>query len=297
MRIVLSFTFSRSSPLRDDKEDLHGEVLIRMHDESDNIISPGLFLPAAERYHLMPAIDRWRGRANDRVARKQPGTSTTYSDVLISINLSGQTLSDHSFVSFVHDVLEASVIPATNLCFEITETTAIADVTQAQRFIKGFNERGVRFSLDDFGTGLSTFSYLKELPVDFLKIDGSFIKEICDDPIAETMVIAINEVAHSMNLRTIGEFVENDAILSRLTELNVDYGQGYGIAKPGPLFGLPEPHWSRNPTRETQGERSRSQSPAGVVRAGWFAHRSDTPPAAAGKSSGGAPGDHRVLYR
>lgn len=221
-------------PLQSGVKDVHAEVLLRMLDESGEIIPPGLFLPAAERYHLMPAIDRWVvGRAvsmldESAVFDQHPG-------MIISVNLSGQTLSDQSFVRYVNDILDDSSVAARNLCFEITETTAISDADQAQRFIAAFQERGVLFALDDFGTGLSTFSYLKQLPVDFLKIDGSFVKEICDDPVAETMVSAINQVGHTMNLKTIGEFVENEAIRERLAALGVDYGQGYGIAKPKPF--------------------------------------------------------------
>ena len=221
-------------PLQPEDTMLHGEVLVRMRSESGELISPGMFLPAAERYHLMPAIDRWVvSKTIDTLESSKILELTP--ELLISVNLSGQTLSDESFVGFVHDVLDRSNVPADKLCFEITETTAIGDVAQATQFIEAFKERGVMFSLDDFGTGLSTFSYLKELPVDFLKIDGSFVKEICVDPIAETMVSAINQVGHTMQLKTVGEFVENDEIRLRLAEIGVDYGQGYGIAKPVPF--------------------------------------------------------------
>ena len=220
--------------LHPQHKEVHGEVLIRMVDEDDQMISPGLFLPAAERYHLMPSIDRWVvGKTVSML--QESGVFTLHPDAIVSVNLSGQTMSDQSFVRYVHDVLDEAKIPAGNICFEITETTAISDVSQAQRFIAAFKERGVLFSLDDFGTGLSTFSYLKQLPVDFLKIDGSFVKEICADPVAKTMIEAINEVGHSMGLKTVGEFVENDEIQRALTDLGVDYGQGYGIGKPMPF--------------------------------------------------------------
>lgn len=209
---------------------LHVEVLIRMRDENDEIISPAGFIPAAERYHLMPAIDRWVVAKSIAILAEQGLTN-----VLVSINLSGQSLSDESFIPFVEQILEKSAARADRLCFEITETTAISDIAQAQKFIAAFRRHGIQFSLDDFGTGLSSFTYLKQLDVDFLKIDGSFVKEICVDPVAETMVSAINKVGHTMNLKTVGEFVENDAIMERLTTLGVDYGQGYGIAKPSPF--------------------------------------------------------------
>ena len=198
------------------------------------MVPPGLFMPAAERYHLMPSIDRWvLAKTLEQI--ESTGVLNRHPDMLVSINLAGQTLSDHSFVAFAHDLLDKSLVPGINLCFEITETTAIDDLSHAQEFIAAFKDRNVRFSLDDFGTGLSSFSYLKELKVDFLKIDGSFVKEICTDPVAETMVSAINQVGHTMNLKTVGEFVEDENILERLGKLGVDYGQGYGIAKPRPF--------------------------------------------------------------
>ena len=221
-------------PLKPGDHRIHGEVLLRMLGESGEIMLPTTFLPAAERYHLMPDIDRWVVGRTIAMLESSP-LLTSSSEMLVSINLSGQTLSDSSFIQFTHDLLDQCSIPAENLCFEITETIAITDLSEAKRFIDSFRERGVLFSLDDFGTGLSSFSYLKELPVNYLKIDGSFVKEICVDPIAETMVSAINDVGHTMNLQTIGEFVENAAICERLREIGVDYGQGFGIAKPTPF--------------------------------------------------------------
>ncbi len=218
--------------LQHDDETSHGEVLLRMCGEEGEMIPPGLFLPAAERYHLMPAIDRWVvARAIAMLGEASAGGSYG----LISINLSGQTLSDGSFSEFIQSLLAGSSVPPSRLCFEITETTAISDLDQAKRFIQAIREHGVLFSLDDFGTGLSGFTYLKELPVHYLKIDGSFVKEICRDPVAATMVSAINDVAHTMGLKTVGEFVEDDDIRRRLKDIGIDYGQGYGIAKPMPF--------------------------------------------------------------
>ena len=224
-------------PLKPGDDRIHGEVLLRMLSESGEIMLPAMFLPAAERYHLMPDIDRWVVGKTIAMLESSP-LFASGSEMLISINLSGQTLSDSSFIQFTHDLLDQCSIPAKNLCFEITETIAITDLSEAKRFIDSFQERGVLFSLDDFGTGLSSFSYLKELPVDFLKIDGSFVKEICSDPIADTMVSAINDVGHTMKLQTIGEYVENAAIQERLREIGVDYGQGFGIAKVTPFADL-----------------------------------------------------------
>ena len=222
------------APLQPSEHGVHGEVLLRMLDEAGEVIAPGLFLPAAERYHLMPAIDRWViGKTLSMIEASK--LLEQHAAAMVCINLSGQTLSDEAFLRYLHSVLDETSVPTRNICLEITETTAISDIARVQRFIAALKERGVSFALDDFGTGLSSFSYLQMLPVDYLKIDGSFVKDICTDPVAKTMVEAINKVGHTMNLKTIGEFVENDEILEALAEIGVDYGQGYGIAKPKPF--------------------------------------------------------------
>jgi EAL domain-containing protein (putative c-di-GMP-specific phosphodiesterase class I) len=157
---------------------------------------------------------------------------------MCSINLSGQSLGDDKFLPFVIDQFHRSGIDASKICFEITETAAIHSFSQANRFIQALKELGCRFALDDFGTGLSSFGYLKHFPVDFLKIDGSFVKEILHDPIDREMVRSINEIGHLTGKQTIAEFAENTEIINMLKNLGVDYAQGYGISAPQRIMRL-----------------------------------------------------------
>jgi EAL domain-containing protein (putative c-di-GMP-specific phosphodiesterase class I) len=152
-----------------------------------------------------------------------------------AINLSGHALGDNRFLEFIVQALTAAQLPTGTICFEITETAAISNLRQAIRFINTIKQMGCLFSLDDFGSGMSSYSYLKNLNVDFLKIDGSFVKNMTNDPIDWAMVESINRIGHVMNIKTIAEFVENDRTLQALAELNVDYAQGYAIHKPEPL--------------------------------------------------------------
>ncbi|NNJ94256.1 MAG: EAL domain-containing protein, partial [Halobacteria archaeon] len=154
---------------------------------------------------------------------------------LISINISGESLGSDSFLSYVITQFREYRINPHNICFEITETAAIADLSNATRIIENLKLHGCRFSLDDFGSGLSSFAYLKTLPVDFLKIDGMFVKDIETDPIDFAMVKSITEIGHVMGMQMIAEFVENNEILDKLASINVDYAQGYGIQRPAPL--------------------------------------------------------------
>ncbi|MGH8496712.1 MAG: putative bifunctional diguanylate cyclase/phosphodiesterase [Gammaproteobacteria bacterium] len=217
-------------PLRGNGES-HVEVLLRLLDDGDRIQSPDTFLPAAERYFLMPSIDRWVvSHALQELARHKSGVAP-----VVSINLSGQSLNDDAFIGFIITELDRFRISGGQLCFEITETAAITSLETAKRFILRLKERGCRFSLDDFGTGLSSFSYLKALPVDFVKIDGSFVKGIIDDPVSESMVLAIAQVGHAMGLKIIAEYVETAHIERRLGELGVDFAQGYAIERPKPF--------------------------------------------------------------
>ena len=151
---------------------------------------------------------------------------------MCSINLSGQSFTDEKFLPFVIEQLQHSGLDASKICFEITETSAIASYAQASRFINALKELGCLFALDDFGTGLSSFGYLKHFPVDFLKIDGSFVKEILHDPIDREMVRSINEIGHLTGKKTIAEFAENHEIITMLKGMNVDYAQGYGVSEP-----------------------------------------------------------------
>lgn len=212
----------------------HWEILIRMLSESGEIVPPAAFIPAAERYDIMPAIDRW---VVDRVFATLSNCQSTFisESSIMAINLSGNTINDDTFLGFVKEKLAQYSIKPECICFEITETSAISKLTKAIHFIKELKSVGIQFALDDFGSGLSSFSYLKNLPVDYLKIDGSFVKDIETDPIDYAMVKSINEIGHVMGIQTIAEFVENDNILARLRALGVNYGQGYGIERPMPL--------------------------------------------------------------
>ena len=218
-------------PLQKHDPGAHYELLLRMKDETGKIVSPDNFINAAERYGITPQIDRWvvenalRWLVSEADERERLA--------LCSINLSGQSLGDADFLPFVQKLLKNSGIDGTKICFEITETAAIASFSQANRFIAALKEeQGCKFALDDFGTGLSSFGYLKHFPVDFLKIDGSFVKEILRDPIDREMVRSINEIGHLTGKQTIAEFAENEEIINMLRSLGVDYAQGYGISAP-----------------------------------------------------------------
>ncbi|MDH3416854.1 MAG: EAL domain-containing protein, partial [Gammaproteobacteria bacterium] len=217
-------------PLQAEEDGAHYEILLRMRDENGGIISPGLFIEAAERYGITPDIDRWVIRSAFRWLVSEADERERLA--LCSINLSGQSLGDEKFLPFVVDQFQMSGIDATKICFEITETAAIASYSQANRFINALKELGCKFALDDFGTGLSSFGYLKHFPVDFLKIDGSFVKEILHDPIDREMVRSINEIGHLTGKKTIAEFAENEEIITMLRGMGVDYAQGYGVSEP-----------------------------------------------------------------
>ena len=211
----------------------HYELLLRIKDDNGVMIAPGAFLPAAERYNLIVELDRWVVTEAIRMLEEYPAFMQGVE--FISINLSGQTLSDQSFLDFLLTSLQNTVFDGAKICFEITETAAIANLNVAQKFIQALQQMGCKFALDDFGSGLSSFAYLKNLAVDYLKIDGMFIKEIVSDEITHAMVKSINDIGHVMGMKTIAEFVENEAIEEIVRELGVDYAQGYGIEKPQPL--------------------------------------------------------------
>jgi diguanylate cyclase (GGDEF)-like protein/PAS domain S-box-containing protein len=216
----------------------HYELLLRMVDENGNSVPPGAFLPAAERYNLAPRVDRWVIAATFEWFSRYPEELERLR--MCSINLSGQSLSDEEFLRDIIKQFDQSNVLPEKICFEVTETSAIANLTDATHFIKALKERGCSFALDDFGSGLSSFGYLKNLPVDFLKIDGQFVKDILVDPIDLAMVKSINEIGHVMGKKTIAEFAENTAILKKLREVGVDYAQGYGVEEPRPLTDLVE---------------------------------------------------------
>jgi diguanylate cyclase (GGDEF)-like protein/PAS domain S-box-containing protein len=210
----------------------HSEVLLRLLDTNGDLIPPSVFIPAAERYQQMQAIDRWVVRTVF-VALRDPEIVLPAAGV--AINLSGQSLGDQQFLEFVEQQLELGAVPVDRICFEITETAAIGNLSHAIRFFSALRARGCRFALDDFGSGLSSFAYLKTLPVDFLKIDGSFVKDMVKDPIDHAMVEAIHRIGHVMGIETIAESVEDQQILAQLKEIGVNYAQGYEVGRPAPL--------------------------------------------------------------
>lgn len=216
-----------------DSSPKHFEILVRMRSSNNEILPPGSFLPAAERYNLMPAVDRWVIRNLFAYLSVHPEKQTA--NHMYAINLSGLSLGDDDFEDFVFSQFEAYHIRPQLICFEITETIAVTNLTKTIGFIDKFKAIGCRFSLDDFGSGFSSYGYLKNLPVDYLKIDGLFVVDIVQDEIDYAMVESINRIGHVMGKKTIAEFVENDQIRARLKELGVDYAQGYGIAMPEPL--------------------------------------------------------------
>lgn len=210
----------------------HYEVLIRLFDENDQPISPDEFIPAAEYYSMMPRLDRW---VVQRVLESLRFITQKVPRPVFAVNLSGQSLDEPSFLPFVLDEIKRAEISPAMLCFEITERVAIQNIELAQKFIETLKNLGCKFSLDDFGTGVSSFGYLKSLPVDYLKIDGSFIKDILDDEVAQAMVQSVTQVGHLMGVQVIAEYVENERVIQLLRKIGVDYGQGYGISKPVPL--------------------------------------------------------------
>ena len=208
---------------------VHYEVLLRMLNEQGEVVPPLHFIPVAERFQFMCDIDRWVVREALRALACDLG------DWHCSINLSGQSLTTAGFLEEVLDLIGESGVARQRLCFEITETAAISNYSDALVFIKALKEEGCAFSLDDFGSGLSSFGYLKNLPVDYLKIDGMFVKDMESDPVSAEMVRCMAELGRVVGFRTIAEFVENDNILHMLREARVDFAQGYGVGKPRPL--------------------------------------------------------------
>lgn len=211
----------------------HYELLVRMLDDDGKLVSPAAFLGAAEQYRLTPDIDAWVIRHAVDWFECNPDELDRLA--LCSINLSGHSLGNSKILDLILSLFARSSIPTRKVCFEITETATIAKLTTAVQFIKELRGAGFRFALDDFGSGLSSFTYLKNLPVDFLKIDGVFVKDLHKDPIDFAFVRSIHEVATAMGMETIAEFVENTEIIECLREIGVDYAQGFHIHKPNPL--------------------------------------------------------------
>lgn len=217
----------------DNDNDRHYEILVRMIDNAGQIIPPGAFIPAAERYYLMEKLDAWV--ITNTLAFLANQTAFTDKIKFVSINLSGQSLTSENTLNHIIGFFKKAGISPNKVCFEVTETAAISHMESAIEFINRLKSIGCQFALDDFGSGISSFGYLKSLPVDYLKIYGMFVKDILSDPIDCAMVKSINDIGQVMGIKTIAEFVENDEIKMKLKSLGINYGQGYGLGEPEPL--------------------------------------------------------------
>jgi EAL domain-containing protein (putative c-di-GMP-specific phosphodiesterase class I) len=227
--------------LHRDEGHTHKEILIRMVGKDGRIIPPNYFLPCAEESGLMPSIDRWvlesffngiyhPSKCMGCWARDY------YCGCIIAFNLSGSSVNDDSFLDFLENAVMNHPVPPSSLVFEITETVALANIDKTRQFIQRLQNLGCQFALDDFGTGMSSLAYLKELPLDFVKIDGMFVRDVVQNPISEAIVSAIVQMAKAKQIKTIAEYVENVAILERLQALGVDYAQGFYLGKPTPIL-------------------------------------------------------------
>jgi diguanylate cyclase (GGDEF)-like protein/PAS domain S-box-containing protein len=214
---------------------LHFEVLVRLRDRDNGLVPPGVFLPAAERFDLMPIVDRWIITRTFSVIAETLKHQGRGAIAQCAINLSGTTIGDESLLPFIKTQLTLHHLPPELICFEITETAAISHFPTAMQFISELRHLGCRFALDDFGSGMSSFSYLRSLPVDYLKIDGVFVRDLANDPVNRSLVGNINDIGHLLGKYTIAEHAENDSALDYLRKLGVDYAQGYGISRPVPL--------------------------------------------------------------
>ncbi len=214
----------------------HAEVLLRMKNDDNVLVLPGAFIPAAERYDLMVSIDRWviDAMCHYLMLQRERAPPAAHPTVF-SINLSGVSLNDDQLHDFILDRFARYDTPPSQICFEITETAAVANLNKAKQFMTRLQSLGVQFSLDDFGSGLSSFAYLKSLPVNFLKIDGLFVRDIATNEINRAMVAAINEVGHVMGIKTIAEYVETTEVLNAVRAIGIDFAQGYAISALQPL--------------------------------------------------------------
>jgi EAL domain-containing protein (putative c-di-GMP-specific phosphodiesterase class I) len=205
------------------------EVLLRLVEADGELRNPNSFIPAAERYNVMRDIDRW---VVANVLTNFQQITGNRKDYIVTINLSGNSLSDSGLLEFLQATLDETQVAAEKVCFEITETAAVHNLAQAQHLIHTLRERGCKFALDDFGSGLSSFSYLKRLPIDYLKISGNFVQNMLNDNIDHAFVEAINNIGHTMKVQIIAEHVEHEGLIDRLRELGVDYIQGYAVGRP-----------------------------------------------------------------
>ncbi len=222
------------SALKQPKTGMHCEILVRMRDELGQLIMPGEFLAVAERYKLAASLDRWVISHTFDWLRERTNAGLAV-PAMCAINLSGQSIGNNELLGYILEQFTGNGIRASSVCFEITETAAIADLAHATRFMRTLKEQGCHFALDDFGSGYSSLTYLKQLPVDFLKIDGAFVRDMATHPLDYAMVRSINDIGHVMGKQTIAEFVENAQTLQLLHELSIDFAQGYAIGRPQPL--------------------------------------------------------------
>src|SRR5579863_275087 len=221
-------------PLRGNYGRPRFELLIRMLGDRGEIIPPGKFLSAAERYQLMPTVDRWVVRRSCELLGEH--SASVGEDIArFAINLSGQSLQDESFLPFVIEQIKSSGLAPGVLCFELTETATVGNLVNAQNFMRSLQDLGCQFALDDFGTGVSSLAYLKDLSVNYLKIDGSFVRDAITNSRSESMVKAIAQLAKVMCMETIAEYVETDLLRARMADLGVDYGQGFAMGRAQPL--------------------------------------------------------------
>ncbi len=225
--------FQKITALNTEQHKMSYELLLKIKSEDDSLMSPNTFIPAAERYELMPAIDRWVISTWFRWVSQHPLHLDDFE--LCCINISGSSAADLEFREFLHQQFRQYDIPHNKICFELTEKSTIVNLATTLEFISAFKELGCKFSLDDFGSGFSSYGYLKNLPVDFIKIDGDFVKDLVIDPIDKAMVNSINGVAQAIGKKTIAESVESEEILNELKEIGVDYVQGRHIHPPAPL--------------------------------------------------------------
>ncbi len=221
-------------PLNGERSEPHFEFLLRMVNENSELLPPEKFLSAAERYQLLPAIDRWVIK-NALAALAGHSNTLRGRGMRFSMNISGASIASEEFLEFLEGSIRDSGVPPDTLCFELTETSAVSNLTRADALMQRLRTLGCTFALDDFGTGLSSLVYLKSLPVSVLKIDGAFVRDSGNNPRTESMVRAIAQLAHTMGMETVAEYVETDDLRTRMTALGVDYGQGFAIGRPVPI--------------------------------------------------------------
>jgi diguanylate cyclase (GGDEF)-like protein len=234
-RFRLFYQLIQPLKAEDSSGEMLCEVFLRMLDRNGQVIEPTAFVAAAERYHLISSLDRWVLKTAFGALAEAQRSEGEGARVLFAINVSGQSIGEEGFLGYVVEQLEKSGVDARRVCFEITETAAISKLGSAMRFISVLKKKGCRFILDDFGSGLSSFAYLRDLQVDFLKIDGEFVQNMMEDRVKRAMVESINQIGHVMGLQTIAEWVESRQTLDALKDLGVDYAQGYWLCRPQPL--------------------------------------------------------------